>query len=476
MSSPLDVGPQQPRVRSVPSYGLTRGPDAVSAAAIAGLHLDPWQRYALDDILAVRADGLPATSTAALIVPRQNGKGSVIEAYVLEGLFLAGLRLVTYTAHETKTADEMFDRMRELIEGTDSFAKRLAPNGVRLANGQQQIKLKSGARLRVIARTKSSGRGFTGDRIILDEAQHLQLAHMRSMIPTLATRPEAHVFMAGSAPEPDAEVLPEIMDRGRDGSDPNLAYLEHSIPEPEAGQTVDLDDRNNWRQANPGYGIRLFDRAIENERALLDAEGFARERLGLKGGGGFAGVIDSKTWSALTDGQSQIAGRVTFSLDVAPDRSRASICAAGERADGFWHVELIDNRHGTGWVVDRLKELKERWDPPPIRLDSKGPAGSLLADLASESIEVYEVSASELAQACGALYDAVVEDKKLRHLGQPALNTAVDAGRKRPLGDAWAWARKNASADISPLVGVTLALHGHRTAPAPSSGRVYAFR
>jgi hypothetical protein len=41
---------------------------------------------------------------------------------------------------------------------------------------------------------------------------------------------------------------------------------------------------------------------------------------------------------------------------------------------------------------------------------------------------------------------------------------AIHAARTRPLGDAWAWSRKNSSANISPLVSVTLALSAALTA------------
>jgi hypothetical protein len=70
------------------------------------------------------------------------------------------------------------------------------------------------------------------------------------------------------------------------------------------------------------------------------------------------------------------------------------------------------------------------------------------------------VNASEMARACGALYDAVMDTKSLRHLGQPDLDAALAGARKRDLGDAWAWHRKDSTVDISPLVAVTLAAHG----------------
>jgi hypothetical protein len=53
-----------------------------------------------------------------------------------------------------------------------------------------------------------------------------------------------------------------------------------------------------------------------------------------------------------------------------------------------------------------------------------------------------------------------VTDETVRHLGQPALASAIKGAAKRPLGDAFAWARKSSTVDISPLVGCTLALWG----------------
>jgi hypothetical protein len=58
---------------------------------------------------------------------------------------------------------------------------------------------------------------------------------------------------------------------------------------------------------------------------------------------------------------------------------------------------------------------------------------------------------------CGRLVDMVVQ-AELAHLGSDELRDAIRGARSRPLGDAWAWSRKNSSVDISPLVAATLGL------------------
>jgi hypothetical protein len=96
-------------------------------------------------------------------------------------------------------------------------------------------------------------------------------------------------------------------------------------------------------------------------------------------------------------------------------------------------------------------------------VDPGGPAGSLIPDLEDEEnglgVEVVQPKARDVANACGQFYDAVTE-QTLSHLDQAPLATALAGAQKRPLGDAWAWARRGVNVDISPLVAGTLAKWG----------------
>jgi hypothetical protein len=46
----------------------------------------------------------------------------------------------------------------------------------------------------------------------------------------------------------------------------------------------------------------------------------------------------------------------------------------------------------------------------------------------------------------------------MRHIGQTPLTAALAGSKRRTLGDAWAWQRRDQSVDVSPLVAATLAL------------------
>lgn len=153
---------------------------------------------------------------------------------------------------------------------------------------------------------------------------------------------------------------------------------------------------------------------------------------------------------------------------MSPNRESSAIALSGVRGDGRAHVEVVEHRAGTRWVPDRMAELVARWNPSAVVLDPTSPAGSLLPRLEDAGVTVTQITAREHAQACGAFYDAVMDDS-LRHLDQVPLNAAVAGARKRPLGDAWAWSRKASSVDISPLVAVTLALHARTSAKESTS-------
>jgi hypothetical protein len=109
---------------------------AVKFAAKAGLFLDPWQQMVLRGSMGVvrAASGLLVTS--ALLVPRQNGKGSVLEARELFGLFVLGEPLIIHSAHKFDTSQEHFLRMRNLIDGNPDLAKHVKRP---TANGKESI-------------------------------------------------------------------------------------------------------------------------------------------------------------------------------------------------------------------------------------------------------------------------------------------------------------------------------------------------
>jgi phage terminase large subunit-like protein len=440
-----------PRISSVPPYSRSAGEDAIDLAAMAGLMLDDWQQHVLSAGLGERDDGGWSSFEVCLVVPRQNGKGVVLEAVELAGLFLFSESLILHSAHEFKTAAEAFTRVLATVENSDYLRRRVAR--VRTSHGEEGIELKNGSRLRFVARSTGSGRGFTGDRVILDEAYNLSAEAMAALLPTLSARPNPQLWYASSAGMPSSVQLARLRERGLARA-PGLCYMEWSAPD-----RAEYDDVDAWAVANPALGIRITHEFVDHERQALPEAEFARERLGIWEDPRTAAVIDPDLWSSLADRRSNVMDPVAFAVDVSVDRKRASIAIAGRRADGLLHVEVIEARDGTAWIVERLVELQGRHTSLGVVVDAASAAAALLPALAENGVSTLVTNARDMANACGRFYDAVI-GKRLRHLDSPLLNLSLNQARQRALGDAWAWQRRDTDTDITPIVAVTLALHG----------------
>jgi len=468
------IGSQDPRVSKVPPYVTTSGPDVAELAEFAGLNLDPWQKYTLMGGCGEDHFGKWSAFETAVIVPRQNGKGSIIEARELGGFFLFGSQLMIHSAHEFKTASEGFRRVLSLIENTDDLRRKV--KSVSQSHGQEGIELLSGQRLRFMARTRGSGRGFSADDLFLDEAYNLSSASVAAMLPTLSARPNPQIWYFSSAPLLDSDQLRALQLRGRSDDPPRrLAYYEWSAP-----RTASLDDPEPRWQANPGMGLRLSMAFTDTERDAMDDVEFARERLGIEEDVSGSSILDMALWDLLGDAESRITGALALAVDVNPERSAASIGAAGYRPDGKVHLEVIEFRPGTDWVVPRLLELITKHRPVAIMIDDRSPAASFIPILQAKGLEFtaasnpiptggarlrggLRTSASDMAKACGTWYDAVITPDgpfQFRYKPNPVLTVAVAGARWRDLGDARAFARKDVGVDISPLVAVVLAAYG----------------
>ncbi len=467
------LGRQEPRLRSCPAYRDTHGARCVQLAALAGLNLDPWQRLVLDDGLAYDRDARNWISrTVALVVPRQNGKGSILEALELYALFGLKLRYIIHTAHELKTARGHFTRMKNLIEGAPDLAAKVRQ--YRNSTDEISIELQTGQKLHFIARSTGSGRGFTADLLILDEAMILGPEALAALLFTVSAKPHAQVWWAGSAGLETSEALTKLRNRALAGGRSRFCYLEWSVPsadETPDGVDPDPDDEGTWAAANPGYGRRIMADAILDERDTLPEVQFLRERLGVWFVAGGSVVLPEPWWNACADPTSQLTEPAWLAIDVQPDRALASISGASRRPDGLVHVETLDNRQGTGWIVDRIAGITERRAVRGVVVDMRSAAASLVPALQVAKVDVIEVNTAEYGQACGQMYDGV-RDATIRHRGQLVLAAAVDAGRKRTMGDAWAWHRRDAGSDITPLVSATLALHAALAAPDAKPSKV----
>lgn len=460
------TGSQRPRVSHLPKpRGGKAGSEAVALAEMAGLILDPWQAWCLSESLAETRRHEWSAFEVAIIVGRQNGKGSILEARQLAGLFLFHERLQVHTAHEFKTGFEHFLRIVSLIEQNPEFDKRVMR--VRRGAGEQAIELKTGERLRFLARSSGSGRGMSGDAVYLDEAFALTPQMMGALLPTLSARKNPQVWYTSSAPLSTSVVLHQVLQRGRSGEPGRMFYAEWGNVEGTAP-----DDVDGWYRANPALGIRITEKALSAELDALREmpEEFQRERLGIPSPlpedlAALDVKLPAEEWArTLTDDpprDDEVRGKVTIGFEVARDGEWSSIgIGVGDIRSPY--VELVEHRKGTGWLPDRLVELVERWSPIAVGCIGAGPSGAqvgaILAAFQEAGIDgdlLSMMSMVDYRAACGGFYTDVTEGRLTRPDGQQPLDLAAGDAAERRHGDAWVW--ESRSVPITPLVAVTVA-------------------
>jgi phage terminase large subunit-like protein len=460
-------GSQNPTWSTIVPFDWTDVDDAVFLAKGYGLQADPWQKEVLQIMLACngsREKPKWASRQVCVSVPRQNGKNGAVEIRELFGLVELGERIL-HTAHTVSTARKAFLRMLHFLEN-DRFPelKSLVVH-IRRANGQEAIKMANGGSIEFCARATNSGRGFSVDTIIFDEAQHISEEGHEALLPTISASPNAQTIYIGTPPGPmvKGDIFSRLRQAAKDRVNPQLSWLEWGVPEK---GNHSLDDPKVWAVANPALGYRITVDAILAERAAFSDEGFERERLGVwHDYASRLTVLDMDKWNALADKRSGIESEndIVIAMDMTPHRDAVSVALCGKALRSkLPHCEVVPaptmNR-GTSWALPWVAERAKKWRATVV-IDSASPASVYIEPLRQRGVKVLVTGMKEMGQACGLLWDTV-ESGNLRHYGQPGMDSALMGARRRDLGDgSWGWHRRKSELDISPLVSFTLAHYG----------------
>jgi phage terminase large subunit-like protein len=445
-----------------------------------GVSFDEWQHGIGRIALGKSSDGKYAATIGGVVlsIPRQVGKTFLVGMIVIALCILNPRVTVLWTAHRTKTATKTFQTMQGMVRKKKIRGHLAAGrnDGIRTANGEQEIRFRNGSVIMFGAREGGFGRGFDEvDVEVFDEAQILTEKALEDMVAATnqSRQPSgALLFFMGTPPRPSDpgeewlgrrnEALEAKPESQVVGLSEDMVYVEFS-----ADRDADPDDQGQWAKANPSFPSRTPLESIKRLRKnLKNEDSFKREALGIYDAEDSARVIDEVSWGRVKDPSSMAVERVTLAVDVAPDRSVASVALSGRRADGLWHVELDDQRRGVDWVAPWIKSRAEKNRLHAVVIDEmtglveerRGRHYLVGTDVV---VTLAAAEGRDMAIASGQFFDAVMESSpRVRHTDQPQMNVALSVARKRPLAGAWAWNRKDAESDITPVVAATLALWG----------------
>lgn len=468
-----------PQYLHQPQYVETYGPEVVDVCIAAGMTPDPEQAMGLDLIFALNAQGKSACFEIDWIAARQMMKTGLILMAELGWLFVTEQRLIVHSAHEMDTTQEAFRDLATLIEDCEDLSAELKPGrgerpGISEGNGRWQIELKNDQRVKYKARTKSGGRGLSGDKVVLDEGFALLPTHMGSLLGTLAARADPQVLIMSSAGKVDSTVLIQKRDEGRAGlGGPRRAYVEYgdkrgpsacaeapSCSHAKGTPGCVVDDVESWGQWMPALGHRVQLDTILALRDSMPADEFCREFMvwwdieeDVE-----PPAIDGRAWSLRGGTKSKKPDVVTVAVDVAPGRKSASIAVAGAGKKGRTLL-ITRTEAGTAWVVPALSKMlaKAGRTVLSVSLQPSTQAGLLIPALIQAGIEYTLLTQQEMGQACAGIQEAVIQGT-LEHADQPELDAAVGNAVVRTVGEAELWDRRNPTIDISPLVAGSAAV------------------
>lgn len=453
------MGCQEPSVKIAPKYDKSDGYRAAKILQAGGFVLDPWQSDLLDDWLAFTPGMKWKCKTCGGSVPRQNGKTGLIEGRAQAGMIIYNEQ-VLYTAHLQKTATETFEEMAAFF---DSAALRKHVKDIKTALGREQIILKSGARVKFLARTRNGGRGQHGDLLIFDEAQELDEDAQASFLPAISASLNPQTIYVGTPPDPNAAgtVFRGIRQKALDKKTKTTAWFEFSVKE-----IGDVTDKQRWAETNPALGRRILLSTIEGECDQMPPDTFARERLGwwtpvVVQKQDFA--LDKNKWEACRSDDPKPEGKTAYGVKFSADGSIVCLAGAVIPAEGPARISIIEVKstgQGLQWLGDWLNDRYKK--ASCVVIDGRNGVDVLvdkIADTWKAKGSVIRPGVKDIIAAVSNLTDAINDQSVTWYEKQELLNDSATTSVKRPISGGWGFGGENAT----PIEACSLALWGAKT-------------
>ena len=454
-----------------------------------GQPLLPWQKWlsihALEFIGTFPEDWSFRFRYIIVLVSRQNGKTYWFKLLGLFFNYVLETKLVIGTAQNLDKANDTFEEAVDLIESTPKL-DRLFVKALRGA-GKREYILKNGERWKVVA-TNRRGRGWSSDLILMDEIrEQTDWEGWSAISKTMLARPSAILIAVSNAGDATSVVLRHLRlqahsqlgdpdhvagvreSLGGEDVDDSLALFEWSA-EPDC----DINDREQWAQANPslGYGF-LTERALQSAMNTDPEPIFRTECLCQWVEHLLPQPFPDGAWDGGIDESSGISPESTlyFGIDLSNDRRWTSIGVCGLRDDGQWHIEVVARRIGTEWAIDwfRARAMKQQMK---VAFQGRGaPVCGLAEQICTISgVERISIEGSDLPTGWGKFWDGIAASApvipgetprggaRIFHLPQPVMDMPAKTMQTRQLGGgAEVPDRMKSPDDIAPLFACIMA-------------------
>lgn len=498
------LGSQHPRLWSIPEGDTERGEQAVQFVRWAGMTLYPWQEDLLRDMCRTDYDFAKrqreatkagnrhvmalvefvwAAREVVVVIPRQNGKGEVLVARELCGIYLFGEKTIGHSAHFMDTAQDAQKRLWDVIEANDNLMYWWeddpdtpgVPHFGR-TNGKENITFPTGQQVLFRTRTDKTFRGLSLDLVIFDECFNLPNEINAAMSKTTRAKQRAQRIYISSPVDRQVHMHGAIFSAKRwagiDGAK-GVLYKEWSLAD-----EMDPFDEETWAACNPslvesGPGAQLSD--LQGDAASAASSEILRRQF----------MVESLGWGdwyprdgdVVDDFQPVLSddelGEMTLAnvsrddisgwqvcVDASPDREFCSVAVAGKRRDGSvvglvgYHGELVTER-----VVDIVTEVCGDVDPMDVIVDPKSPAWVVGEALDRAGFDVRRLKFPEVKAATGAFLQGH-RDRSWFIVDQDGVvGSAFDVAElKADASGGVRWARRDGQGTICQLTSLSYAM------------------
>lgn len=447
-----------------------------------GDEFDTWQDGLGQLALGIRADGNFAATVGGitLSIPRQVAKTFIVSRIIFAICILYPNTTVLWTSHHTRTSTQTFEKLKGLTRNPviRSLLRRDRSDGVRSANGEQEIRFKNGSVILFGARSQGFGRGFDEvDIEVFDEAQILTEVALDNMIAATNQSRFPHgalLFYMGTPPKPTdpGEVFTNRRKKALATKDDETVYAESGdalyvecSADPDVGHKdgPGLDDIEQVAIANPSYPHRTPPISIARLREnLASDDSWRREGLGVWDSfEQTEQAIAGGDWLRLTIPDDEVPADVPtrYSLTMSPERQAAIGVAIDTQDHAFLDLAELarvdDSRVLIEWFAERKSPRSV------VMIDSRDPAAAFVNELRGRGVKVNVTTQQDAGKAFIGFTTAVSESR-IWHVDQPAIRAGLAIAKTKAIGktELREWDLNDPTAEVAALRAITLAHYG----------------
>ena len=428
---------------------------------VLGIQLHSWQRWLFIHALELDAFGLFRFRTVLVLVGRQNGKTTAGIALALWRMLVADVdadedALVLGTSTNLDYAKEVWEKAVKRAKRSvwSEFRKE------RRSNGEVTLETVGGSRYKIATASVTGGRSLSVLLLLLDELrEHKTWAAWSASSKTTNAQPRGQKWAFSNAGDVTSVVLNHLRAVA-------LAALGEEVPAEDApppgeelavdeslflaewsgADKCDLDDREQWAQANPSMNRPggILETTIAADLTTDPPDTFRTEVL-CQAVPQLDTAIDMDAWKDGTDDAAtmeSLRGKVCLCIDVDPSGHHVTLVGAAVLSDKRVQVAVVDSWAGPN-AVQEARAAYPAWRaqirPRAFGWFPGGPAAALTADLKTDK-QATPLNGEVAPAVCMGMAQQITS-RRIIHNGDPLLKAQLAGAGKLMQGDKWRFVR-----------------------------------